>query len=151
MSDDAKWDSEKREIFAVYNKEDKNEVSGSDFRDILTSLSIALTDDQCTQLEKQIDVEHHGVLNYESFSMYVDKALNLSQRDAGIAQAFEIFCDNDGFIQLETFERIMTTMGKNKLSKDDMKTILTDAGFDRKTQNTIHYSKILELVQKSVI
>lgn len=148
---DPQWDKEKENIFNVYNKEDKQEVSSNDFGDILTSLGIKVTDEQLKQFEKEIELEKNGVLNYKQFCLFVDRAYKISQRDGMIEKAFQTFCDADGNIDLQLFERIMTTMGKDsKLSKDEMKTTLVDAGFDPKTQKTIHYTKIMQLIQKNV-
>ena len=154
ITNDAEWEKQKKNIFLVYNKEDKaeKEVSSNDFGDILTSLGIKVTEEQLKQYEKEIELEKNGVLNYDQFSQYVDRAYKISQRDIMIINAFKTFSDQDGYIDLQLFQRIMTTMGnKNKkLSKDEMKTILNDAGFDPKTQKTIHYTKIMQLIQKNV-
>ena len=101
------------------------------------------------QFKKEIDLEHDGAVSYKLFLDYVNRGNNLSIRDSQITQSFEMFSDENGYIKIDKFKHALQTLG-DKLSRDEIDTILKDAGFDENLETTIHYSKLLALVQNNV-
>eukprot|EP00484_Ammonia_sp_Unknown_P014795 CAMPEP_0197072830 /NCGR_PEP_ID=MMETSP1384-20130603/210295_1 /TAXON_ID=29189 /ORGANISM="Ammonia sp." /LENGTH=156 /DNA_ID=CAMNT_0042511651 /DNA_START=37 /DNA_END=507 /DNA_ORIENTATION=+ len=146
---DEQWEKQIQQIFQVYDKKSTGSISSEDLCDAIRSCGIRCTDDQLNELKNESDIEHKGELTYKLFVQYVQRAQSMEIRDAQISAAFEMFIDENGFINIDKFKHAMMTLG-HKLTKDELETILKDAGFDPKVDSTIHYTKILSLVQNNV-
>ena len=146
---DEQWEKQIQQIFQVYDKKSTGVMSSDDLADAIRSCGIRCTDDQLDALKTEVDMEHKGQLPYQLFAEYVNRAQSMEIRDSQIAAAFEMFIDENGFIKIDKFKHALMTLG-HKLTKDELNTVLKDAGFDPKTDSTIHYTKILSLVQNNV-
>eukprot|EP00483_Globobulimina_turgida_P000430 UN00430 len=146
---DEQWEKQIQQIFQVYDKKSSGIMSSDDLSDAIRSCGIRCTDDQLNQLKHEAEVEYKGQLTYTLFTEYVNRAHSIEIRDSQISAAFEMFVDENGFIKIDKFKHALMTLG-HKLTKDELQTILKDAGFDPKTDTTIHYTKILSLVQNNV-
>lgn len=146
---DEQFQKQIQQIFQVYDKKSSGIISSEDLCDAIRSCGIRCTDDQLNTLKSECDLEHKGQLSYKLFLQYVSRAHSIEIRDSQISAAFEMFIDENGFIKIDKFKHALMTLG-HKLTKDELNTILKDAGFDSKTDTTIHYTKILQLVQNNV-
>ena len=146
---DEQWEKQIQQIFQVYDKTSSETMATDDLMDALRSCGIRCTDDQLIQLKNEAEKEHKGQLSYKVFTEYVNEAHSMEIRDSQIAAAFEMFVDENGYIKIDKFKHALMTLG-HKLTKDELQTVLKDAGFDATTDTTIHYTKILQLVQNNV-
>eukprot|EP01083_Nonionella_stella_P020116 55768_1 len=146
---DEQWEKQVQQIFQVYDKKSTGVMSSEDLADAIRSCGIRCTDDQLDRLRSEADLEHKGQLSYELFTEYVERAQSMEVRDSQIAAAFEMFVDENGFVKIDKFKHALMTLG-HKLTKDELQTVLKDAGFDPKVDTSIHYTKILSLVQNNV-
>ncbi|ETO24173.1 hypothetical protein RFI_12986 [Reticulomyxa filosa] len=103
------------------------------------------------QIQNEFKLNDNAKISYQEFKDIIKRATDLEVKDAQIARSFELFVDDKGFIQLEKFKHALMTLGDDRLTKEDIMTLLRDAGFDEKTEKSIHFSKILELVQGNVL
>lgn len=147
--EDEQWENQIKEIFQVYDKKSSGTMAGEDLADAIRSCGIRVTNQQLDLLSNEAQLKSNGNISFALFSEFVHRASEIEIRDSQIQSSFAMFVDDSGYIHMDKFRHALMTLG-DRLSKDEMDTVLKDAGFDPKTDTTIHYQKILALVQNNV-
>jgi len=140
-----------REAFDLHDHQGKNRIASAELGNALRSVGKRLTNEHVKRLVKKCDDEFQGSLSFDDFKTFFKLASEMEKRDEDLRQAFLVFDNGSGkgIVDVKTLKHALTTLG-DKLTADEVHTLLTDAGFDEKREETIDYDKFMKLIQANV-
>ena len=115
--------AEAQETFNFFDKDHDGKISLDEFRNVVMLLCDTATDEQITEMLKEVDLNGDGEIDFEEFYAAVKK----ESTPEGIEEAFVHFDKNkDGFISAEELRRTMEQMGE-RVSKEEIDAIIEKA------------------------
>ena len=147
--------------FAFYSKSAlKIRTKTGEIRPLVLNPAQQILDDAVT---KQLGAEgkirviilkarQQGLSTYTGGYLYYSvsqKPAQKAKQDPELVRWFQMFTDADGNVQLDKFRHTLMTLG-DQLQKDEIDTLLKDAGFDEKREKTIHYTKLIDVMQQQL-
>ena len=112
--------AEAEETFNFFDKDHDGKISLDEFRNVLMLICDTATDEDITEMLKEVDLNGDGVIDFEEFYA----ALKKESTPEGIEEAFKTFDQNkDGFISAEELRRTMEGMGE-RVSKEEIDEII---------------------------
>ena len=115
--------AEAQETFNFFDKDHDGKISLDEFRNVVMLLCDTATDEDITEMLKEVDLNGDGEIDFEEFYAAVKK----ESTPEGIEEAFKTFDKNkDGFITAEELRRTMESMGE-RVSKEEIDEIIEKA------------------------
>ena len=144
----SEWESQMREVFAIYDKTGSKTIESSELADALRSCGLRLTHAQCNKLKAEAEKEADDI-DFELFKRLLYKGSEMQISDTDISHAFELFIDEKGFIEVEKMKHALMTLG-DVIKEAEIDILFRDAGFDEADPRAkLHYTKLLALIQSS--
>lgn len=111
-----------REAFNMFDEDHSGEIDKSEFRTLIGSLGLKLTDKQIDEMMKSMDKDGSGSIDYEEFSAAMrtfqfGKESSIKQH---IESAFNDYDkDMDAYISAQDFLKLSSELDKSGISKED--------------------------------
>ena len=115
--------AEAQETFNFFDKDHDGKISLDEFRNVVMLICDTATEEDITEMLKEVDSNGDGEIDFEEFYAAVKK----ESTPEGIEEAFKTFDKNkDGFITADELRRTMESMGE-RVSKEEIDEIIAKA------------------------
>ena len=124
-----------RNIWSVFDLENKDEVSTMELRTILRALDIDPSEEELEQIAERVDSEQKGYFTFEQLNIVMeDKLKDVDTFDDLIVEFRKLDKDQDGRVPNPEFKHFMMHMGM-KMSLEKVEELMKEA--DPKGEGTI--------------
>ena len=129
--------SEYREAFNMFDKNKKGSIGVGDIVKIMTNFGLPLTKEEVKKMISTVDSSGDGEVDFEEFVMLMEKQVH-NVGDDPVILAFRDFDKNDdGKITNHEFRYILTHVGENRFSDEDVDGLFRDC--DLKEDDDLAY------------
>ena len=137
---------EYKEAFNMFDRNKKGTLSIGDITKIMKNFGYPMTKEEARGMISNVDASGDGEVDFEEFVMLMEKQVhNLS--DDPVLLAFRDFDKNDdGKITNREFKYILTHVGENTFSEEEVEGLFKDCGL--KEEDELEYEDFVLLWRK---
>eukprot|EP01120_Amphizonella_sp_Union-15-10_P003703 TRINITY_DN14118_c0_g1_i1.p1 TRINITY_DN14118_c0_g1~~TRINITY_DN14118_c0_g1_i1.p1 ORF type:complete len:153 (-),score=43.97 TRINITY_DN14118_c0_g1_i1:118-576(-) len=114
--------AEFKEAFSLFDKDGDGAITKKELRTVLHSLGQNPTEEELSEMIKEVDTDGNGAIDVDEFLMMMAKQMKNADSEEDIKHAFSVFNKN-GKISVNEMRYVMTNLGQ-KLTEDEMEEIL---------------------------
>ena len=90
----------------------------------MSNLGCSQTDEQIRTLIASVDTDGNGMIEFDEFVGIMAARMLKRDGDGEIDQAFSLFDDGSGYVQIDTIREMLTEMGSQALPKSEVDQLL---------------------------
>jgi len=122
--------AEFREAFSVFDKDGDGTISEKELGTVMRALGLNPTDDELTQMVKEVDIDGNGEVDFEEFCTMMVRRMEDTDGDEEILEAFQVIDrDGDGFITESDLKDLLANLG-DKVTEEEISDMIKEVDLD---------------------
>ncbi|KAF4684605.1 apoptosis-inducing factor [Perkinsus olseni] len=120
--------AEFREAFNIFDKDRDGSIGPEDFKMMMKTLGLRLTEQEVSLLLKEVDEDGSGEIEFEEMISALVRNMRETTVEEQMAEAFKTFDrENKGYIDSKDFARVMAESGETGVTLTDATAIMRNA------------------------
>ena len=137
-------EKELKEYFDMFDRDKDNLINEKELGNILRSLGHDPTDQDLTEMIKEVDNDSDSKIEFEEFLKIMNNKLKQTETEQELIEAFKIFDkEGKGLISENEFKHIMLSLGE-KISEEELEEMMKKA--DPKNQGYVNYKEFAKIL-----
>jgi len=105
--------------FKKFDRDGDGHIEPHELKYVMANLGCPQTDKQIEKLINSVDVDGNGMIEFDEFVGIMAERMLRVDSNAEVEQAFGLFDDESGFVDVEEIRRTFTQMGSNPLPQEE--------------------------------
>merc|ERR1712118_326043 len=116
-----------REIFNLVDTDRGGSISTAELGSLMETLGIRTTQEELKLMVSEIDQNGNGEVDFDEFVQVMSRKVNADYTVDEVRKAFKVFAGNapDGFVRVKDLERAPQVYGKEKLTEEEAKNLVS--------------------------
>jgi len=110
--------------FRRFDKDGDGHIEPREIKTVMSNLGCSQTDEQIRTLIASVDTDGNGMIEFDEFVGIMAARMLKRDGDGEIDQAFSLFDDGSGYVQIDTIREMLTEMGSQALPKSEVDQLL---------------------------
>ncbi len=137
-------EKELKEYFDMFDRDKDNLINEKELGNILRSLGHDPTDQDLTEMIKEVDNDSDSKIEVEEFLKIMNNKLKQTETEQELIEAFKIFDkEGKGLISENEFKHIMLSLGE-KISEEELEEMMKKA--DPQNQGYVNYKEFAKIL-----
>ena len=137
-------EKEFKEYFDMFDRDKDNLINEKELGNILRSLGHDPTDQDLTEMIKEVDNDSDSKIEFEEFLKIMNNKLKQTETEQELIEAFKIFDkEGKGLISENEFKHIMLSLGE-KISEEELEEMMKKADPDKK--GFVNYKQFAKVI-----
>jgi calmodulin len=137
-------EKELKEYFDMFDRDKDNLINEKELGNILRSLGHDPTDQDLTEMIKEVDNDSDSKIEFEEFLKIMNNKLKQTETEQELIEAFKIFDkEGKGLISENEFKHIMLSLGE-KISEEELEEMMKKA--DPQNQGYVNYKEFAKIL-----